>query len=118
MPRILESDAIALARNIDSMPENQRPQAASILQAYKEQQEADGLPHWPQLMADQERETKRFRSMFESLSNVDGAAPAIAPVVKYAADPDEHRARVAERLEALTPVVRAQAARADAAEGQ
>ena len=95
MPRILESDAIALARNIDSMPENQRPQAASILQQYKEQQEADGLPHWPQLMADQEQETKRFRSMFSELSNVDGVAPAIAPVVKYAADPDEHRARVA-----------------------
>lgn len=95
MPRILESDALALARNIDSLPEDQRPQAASILQQYKEQQEAEGLPHWPQLMADQEQETKRFRSMFESLSNVDGAAPAIAPVVKYAADPDEHRARVA-----------------------
>jgi hypothetical protein len=95
MPRILETDAFALARGIDTMDEAQRPQALDILARYKRQQEDNGDPEWPsQAQAEQESKS-RLRGFFEDLKTVDAAAPSLASVLPYSQNPDEDRARVA-----------------------
>jgi hypothetical protein len=95
MPRILETDAFALARGIDAMDEVQRPQALDILARYKRQQDDNGEPEWPsQAQAEQEKKD-RLRGMFNDLKTVDAIAPSLAAILPYSDNPDADRARVA-----------------------
>ncbi len=95
MPRILETDAFALARGIDAMDEAQRPQALDILARYKRQQEDNGEPEWPSQAQARQDASDRLRGFFDDLKTVDAAAPSLAAVLPYSDNPDEDRARVA-----------------------
>jgi len=95
MPRILENDAFALARGMDSMDEAQRPQALDILARYKQQQDDNGEPEWPSQAQARQADSDRLRGFFDDLKTVDAAAPSLAAVLPYSENPDADRARVA-----------------------
>ena len=95
MPKILESEALALAQNIDTLSDAEKPLALDILKRYQEQQWDNGEPEWPTQARSQEEGDARFRSMFEDLKNVDKAAPSLADALQYSDNPDADRARVA-----------------------
>jgi len=95
MPKILESEALALAQNIDTLSDAEKPLALDILKRYQEQQWDNGEPEWPTQARSQEEGDARFRSMFEDLKNVDKAAPSLADAIQYSDNPDADRARVA-----------------------
>jgi hypothetical protein len=66
MPKILESEALTIARSIDQAPETDRPWMLDLLDRYQQQQRDDGEPDWPSVeRARVERETN-LRGMFES----------------------------------------------------
>lgn len=95
MPKILESEALTLAQNIDTLSDAEKPLALDILKRYQEQQWDNGEPEWPTQARSQEEGDARFRSMFEDLKNVDKAAPSLAVALQYSDNPDADRARVA-----------------------
>ena len=66
MPKILESEALTIARSIDQAPETDRPWMLDLLDRYQQQQRDEGEPDWPSVeRARVERETN-LRGMFES----------------------------------------------------
>lgn len=95
MPKILESEALALAQNIDTLSDAEKPLALDILKRYQAQQWDNGEPEWPTQARAQKEGDARFRSMFEDLKNVDKAAPSLADALQYSDNPDADRARVA-----------------------
>jgi len=66
MPKILEQEAFLLAQNIDSLKGKKKDSALDILTRYKQQQEDEGLPHFPTQEAEKQSRELEFRSMFKN----------------------------------------------------
>ena len=61
-----ENDALQVFNGIDSMPEDMRPRAASLLADYKAQQEALGAPLWPTQDKLKQGRNKRVQEVFQN----------------------------------------------------
>lgn len=70
-PKILESDALMIARSIDQAPETDRPWMLDLLNRYQQQQREAGEPDWPSFeRAKAEREAS-LRRIFESPDKIE-----------------------------------------------
>lgn len=68
---IEENDAFQVFQSIDTLPEDVRPRAASMLSDYRKQQETAGLPLWPaQEKAKQDRR-QRMQAAFDNPLELD-----------------------------------------------
>lgn len=90
MPQIPESDAFALAQNIDTLSAEEKPQALDILKRYQQQQIDNGEPEWPSQVAAQQQATQKLRGLFTG-----GLDAAQLPVSPFSADPKRDKAIMA-----------------------
>lgn len=90
MPQIPESDAFALAQNIDTLSSEEKPQALDILKRYQQQQIDNGEPEWPSQVAAQQQATQKLRGLFTG-----GLDAAQLPVSPFSSDPKRDKAIMA-----------------------